>query len=71
MTDFSRWCSFYERYFLEGQRHDGSGERMSLVLEGEPVVLIVVRDVGFVVHDQKFPEGHVFHVLLVFGVMLQ
>ena len=71
MTDFSQWCIFYKGYFLDGQCHDGCCEGVSLILEGQAVVLIVMGDISLVVHDQKFPEGHVSHLLLVFRIVLQ
>ena len=71
VTDFSQRRGFYKCQLLDGQRHHWCRERVSPVLEGQATVLIVMRDVGFVVHDQKLPEGHVFHLVLVFSIVLQ
>ncbi len=43
---------------------------MAAIFERELVVLVVMRHIGFVVHGQKFGEGHLVHLAFVFGIML-
>jgi len=42
---------------------------MSAVLKRETMVLVVMRDICFVVHHQKIPERQVLHLLFVLTVM--
>ncbi len=63
-------CHWSERNFLTRDRRKLGRERVMTILKRQPHVLIIMRNIGFIVHDEEFPKGHVIDLRTMFSVML-
>lgn len=63
-------CHRGECNFLRGNRCKLGSKRMMTILKRQPHVLIIMGNIGFVMHDEEFPKGHVFSLRTVFSIML-
>ena len=63
-------CHWSERNFLTRDRCKLGCQRVMTILKRQPHVLIIMRNIGFIVHDEEFPKGHVINLRPMFCVML-
>lgn len=63
-------CYRGECNFLRRDRRKLGCQRVMTILKRQPHVLIIMRNIGFVVHGEEFPKGHVIDLRTMFRVML-
>ncbi len=62
-------CHRSECNFLRRDRCELGRERVMTIFKRQLHVLVIMGDIGFVVHDEEFPKGHVFDLCTMLRVM--
>lgn len=71
MVYLGYWTDFPQHYFLKRQRQRAGSTGMRTIFKGKAMVLIVMGNIRFVMHDQKVPERKILDQLFMLLVVLK